>query len=139
MTVCRVLREKLVVEREQGSSFAEAWNRCLLIALHYARDEHERGEWESQLACDRETWRESYERLPSAHSSHLSVLAEHGDRVPCGERQCARCDGDIPPERPAFARYCSRDCYEEAALERDWQGSRERARKSHKRRRLAAA
>lgn len=139
MTVCRVLRENLAASREQDLPFARAWSIALDRALLDVEDRCERSAWKDVLTAQVDIWRSAYERAPSKVPSVVSVLAEHGDRVPCGERQCARCDGDIPPERPAFARYCSRDCYEEAALERDWQGSRDRARRSRQRRLATAA
>ncbi|HXW59238.1 MAG TPA: hypothetical protein VEJ23_07140 [Solirubrobacteraceae bacterium] len=112
------LLEQLAAARRRGEGFDRAWPDAVGMALE-AADAADRQGWAEALNSLADAWRASFERRPPSRQEHaLAVVASDPDRVPVPDRECARCGGEVPPDRPRRASYCSQDCRDLARLER---------------------
>jgi predicted nucleic acid-binding Zn ribbon protein len=116
-----VLREQLVVARQAGVSFEEAWPDALDAAVNASW--WELAEWLEVLSGTVEAWRAGWERQPATRPERALAMLVMPGGTPLPERACEQCGGEIPPERDKRAWFCSDGCAKRAAYLRE----RERA------------
>lgn len=119
VSVPSALLAQLKDARCRGEPFEDAWGPALVSALRCAESGVERAAWSAALSGTRASWSAAYEFRPAAPIAQaMGRLLDHDRHIAIG-RSCLRCGEEIPTDAHGTRKYCSPDCRDAAARERE--------------------